>query len=122
TPAAISAFLRRRTGCRRCVTSSPRRPTWKGFTMTKRSLQYLLKLSVLTSAALLALSARADLQERNEDRQERNDDRDHDDDRREHHDLVRLATGQYVTPTIIDDAVQQYLNPGLAAYPNFIAG
>jgi YVTN family beta-propeller protein len=97
--------------------------------MRKRSLQHLLKLSVLTSAALLALSARADLQDRNDDRQERNDDRrdgdddrDHDDDRGERHDIVRLATGQYVTPTAIKDAVQQYLNPGLPGYPNFIAG
>ena len=34
----------------------------------------------------------------------------------------RLATGQYVTPTALRDSVQQFLNPGLAAYPNFIAG
>jgi hypothetical protein len=27
-----------------------------------------------------------------------------------------------VTPTVIDDAVQQYSNPGLDPYPNFIAG
>ena len=48
---------------------------------------------------------------------------DRDDDRGDnHHAAIRLATGQYVTPTAIDDAVQQYLNPGLAAYPNFIAG
>ena len=33
-----------------------------------------------------------------------------------------LATGQYVTPTAIRDAVQQYLNPGLPAYPDFVAG
>jgi YVTN family beta-propeller protein len=33
-----------------------------------------------------------------------------------------LATGQYVTPLAVNGAVQQYLNPGLAAYPNFIAG
>ena len=34
----------------------------------------------------------------------------------------RLATGQYVTPTALRGAVQQALNPGLAAYPNFVAG
>jgi YVTN family beta-propeller protein len=94
--------------------------------MTKRSLQQLLKLSVFTSAALLALSARADLQERNDHRQDRVNDRrdrsDDDDDRREHHALVPLATGQYVTPTAIRDAVQQYLNPGLPSYPHFVAG
>src|SRR5882724_6648445 len=93
------------------------------FTMTKRSLQRLFRLSVVTSAALLALSGRADLMEPNNDGQERSDDqRDHDNDRRDRDGLVRLATGQYVTPTAISDAVQQYLNPGLPAYPSFVAG
>ena len=94
--------------------------------MTKRSLQHLLKLSALTSAALLALSARADLQERKNDRRERHDDRRvrDDDDRQEHRHkrLLPLPTGQFITPTFIDGAVQQYLNPGLTAYPNFVAG
>ena len=35
---------------------------------------------------------------------------------------TQLATGQYITPTFIDGAVQQFLNPGLAGYPNFVAG
>jgi hypothetical protein len=96
--------------------------------MTKRSLRHLLKLSALTSAALLALSARADLQEQNGHPQDKvshhrdRDDDDDDDDRRGHHSLIQLATGQFVTPTAVKDAVQQYLNPGLPAYPNFIAG
>src|SRR6516164_4074941 len=34
----------------------------------------------------------------------------------------QTATGQYVTPTALPRAVQQFLNPNLAAYPNFIAG
>ncbi|MFT3927739.1 MAG: hypothetical protein QM778_34750 [Myxococcales bacterium] len=34
----------------------------------------------------------------------------------------QLATGQYVTPTVLRGAVQKFLNPGLADYPNFIAG
>jgi YVTN family beta-propeller protein len=34
----------------------------------------------------------------------------------------RLATGQYVTPTALRGSAQQFLNPGLAAYPDFIAG
>src|SRR5262245_58582524 len=34
----------------------------------------------------------------------------------------RLATGQYITPTALRGAVQQPLNPGLPAYPNFVAG
>ncbi|MEO6602491.1 MAG: hypothetical protein ABIQ16_21595, partial [Polyangiaceae bacterium] len=34
----------------------------------------------------------------------------------------RIASGQYVTPTALHGAVQQFLNPGLPAYPNFVAG
>ena len=33
-----------------------------------------------------------------------------------------LPTGLAITPTILAGAVQQTLNPGLAAYPNFVAG
>src|SRR5258708_3705231 len=32
-----------------------------------------------------------------------------------------LPTGQFVTPMAIPGAVQQFLNPGLANYPNFVA-
>jgi YVTN family beta-propeller protein len=35
---------------------------------------------------------------------------------------MQIATGQLVTPTAPRGAVQQFLNPGLASYPNFIAG
>jgi YVTN family beta-propeller protein len=91
--------------------------------MTNRSLQHLLKLSVVTSAAVLALSTRADLRGQKDDHQERKDDRqEQKNDRPERNGLVPLATGQFVTPTVIKDAIQQYLNPGLAAYPDFIAG
>ena len=110
--------------------------------MTKRSWQHLLKLSLITSAALLALAARADLRERaDNDRQgnghgdgdwgkgEHGGDDDwrkgghgDDDDRRDHKRLVRLATGQFISPTFVDGAFQQYLNPGLTDYPSFIAG
>jgi len=96
--------------------------------MTKTSLRHLLKLSALTSAALLALSARAYLQEQNGHPQDKvshhrdHDDDGDDDDRRGHHSLIPLATGQFVTPTAVKDAAQQFLNPGLPAYPNFIAG
>ncbi|HJZ76114.1 MAG TPA: bifunctional YncE family protein/alkaline phosphatase family protein [Vicinamibacterales bacterium] len=95
--------------------------------MTKRSLQQLLKLSALTSATLLALSAHATLQSRTDDRQDQtaqrpDKDDDDDDDRGGRKGLVPLPTGQFVTPTIIEDAVQQYLNPGLPGYPNFVAG
>src|SRR5215470_6623640 len=34
----------------------------------------------------------------------------------------QTATGQYITPTALRGAVQQLLNPGLPAYPNFVAG
>jgi len=34
----------------------------------------------------------------------------------------RLATGQFVTPTALRGSVQQSLNPGLADYPDFVAG
>jgi DNA-binding beta-propeller fold protein YncE len=35
---------------------------------------------------------------------------------------VRLATGQFITPSAVRGAVQQFLNPGLPAYPDFVAG
>jgi YVTN family beta-propeller protein len=35
---------------------------------------------------------------------------------------VRIATGQSITPTALRGAVQQFLNPGLPAYPSFVAG
>jgi YVTN family beta-propeller protein len=35
---------------------------------------------------------------------------------------VPLPSGQFVTPNAITGSVQQFLNPGLPAYPNFVAG
>ena len=35
---------------------------------------------------------------------------------------AQLATGQYISPAAVRGARQQFLNPGLPAYPNFIAG
>jgi DNA-binding beta-propeller fold protein YncE len=95
--------------------------------MTKRSLQRLLTVSALTSITLVALSAHATLQSRPDDRQERTGQRrdrddDDDDDRRGGTAVVALPTGQFVTPTALEGAVQQALNPGLPAYPNFVAG
>ena len=88
--------------------------------MTNRSLQQLLKLSAVTVAALLALSARADLRTNTDvDQQESEHSAD---ERQEHKRLLPLPTGQLITPTFIDGAVQQYLNPRLTAYPNFVAG
>ncbi len=37
-------------------------------------------------------------------------------------DVAQLPSGQYITPTFMRGAVQQYLNPRLPAYPNFVAG
>src|SRR5580704_11282617 len=87
--------------------------------MTKRSLKHLVMLSAVTAAAL-ALSARAELRV-NSDADQR-ESRDDDDDRPEHTRLLPLATGQLITPTFIDGAVQQYLNPRLTGYPDFVAG
>src|SRR5258706_7161620 len=107
------------------VSSRSRR---KDSSMKRRPLHKLVKVTVLTSATLLALSTQAHLQERGDNRQERavnrhdrDDDDDRDDDRRGRQ-LVRLPSGQYVTPTAINDSVLQNLNPGLAAYPDFVAG
>jgi WD40 repeat protein len=35
---------------------------------------------------------------------------------------LQTATGQYITPTAPRGAVQQFLNPGLPGYPDFVAG
>jgi len=73
---------------------------------TQKSLG-LLKLGIIASAVLLAMQTRADLREGTEDTE---------------HTGLQLATGQYITPTFVRGAVQQFLNPGLALYPNFVAG
>ncbi len=75
--------------------------------MKKQRFQNLLKVAILASAVAIAAQARAD-----------------DDDRRGPRgpQPMPLATGQYITPTAMRSAVQQFLNPGLPAYPKFIAG
>src|SRR5262245_43039689 len=42
----------------------------------------------------------------------------------EHQNAIALqtATGQYITPTALPGAKQQFLNPGLPGYPDFVAG
>jgi YVTN family beta-propeller protein len=82
--------------------------------MMKRTLQHLFTIGAV-AATVLALSARADLHGKDDDDRD-----DHDD--RHGRDAFVLPTGQFVTPTALDDATQQFLNPGLPAYPNFIAG
>jgi YVTN family beta-propeller protein len=89
----------------------------KGFNMTKRSLPYL-KLTVLIAAGLLAVSVGATLPERKTDREDQQEQAD----QFSRHSAVQVPSGQFVTPTLLEDAVQQSLNPGLPDYPAFIAG
>src|SRR6202040_1618989 len=96
--------------------------TWKGFHMTNRSLQRLLELSAVTAAALLALSLSARAGLRAKTSADQRETLRADDDQQEHKRLLPLPTGQLITPTFIDGAVQQYLNPRLTAHPDFVAG
>jgi YVTN family beta-propeller protein len=84
--------------------------------MKRRSLRHLSKFAIV-AAAVLALSTRAALKEHDDDHHGRDDRDDH-----QEHIALRLPTGQFVTPTALEDAVQQYLNPHLPAYPDFVAG
>src|SRR5262249_28233488 len=101
--------------------------------MKKGMLLRAFRVTALTSAALLALSApftlqararaRADQRQKHDDDDDRRHrDRDDDDDRDFIGGLARIATRQVITPTALQDSVQQVLNPGLAAYPDFVAG
>ncbi|CAB3797053.1 hypothetical protein LMG28614_04489 [Paraburkholderia ultramafica] len=76
--------------------------------MKNHSLERVFKLCIVASAALLALQARADSHDEMEST--------------EHNGRLTLATGQHITPAFLSGAVQQPLNPGLSAYPNFVAG
>jgi YVTN family beta-propeller protein len=69
--------------------------------MKTRMLLDPLKLGIIASVIALSLDVRAD------------------DDGAP---PLQLATGQFVTPTAPAGALQQFLNPGLAAYPDFVAG
>src|SRR6266702_6785578 len=72
--------------------------------MKKQKLPGLLKVTILASVIQIVTQAHAELPERNGAPP------------------LQLPTGQYITPTFIRGAVQQFLNPGLPAYPNFVAG
>ena len=69
----------------------------------------MLKFGVLAAAVQLALAAQAQAEAEPSEAPEAVR-------------AIALATGQYVTPTFLRGAVQQFLNPGLAAYPSFVAG
>jgi WD40 repeat protein len=68
--------------------------------MRKQNFQSLLEVAILASAAQFAMPAHAEPAGSG---------------------AMRLATGQFITP-FIRGAVQQFLNPRLPAYPNFVAG
>jgi YVTN family beta-propeller protein len=97
--------------------------------MRKRSLQHLFKLSVATAAALLVLSARAEMQGRKvgQDAQDQDDDN-KGNNGKDRHEAVQLATGQFITPLLLNDSIQQFLKPALGnlplltPYPDFVAG
>jgi YVTN family beta-propeller protein len=91
--------------------------------MMKRSLHQVLKVSAMTTAVCVVLSAHATLQDRQQGQGQQGQGQqgqDGDDDQSPRG--AQLATGQFITPTAVEDSVQQFLNPGFAAYPNFIAG
>lgn len=98
--------------------------------MTKRFLLRLALLTVLGSASVLAFSVPAPLrgsQANGADRGDRQQGRDDKPgDNGNHNGWFRraeqLPSGHYVTPALIDDAKQTYLNPRLPAYPDFVAG
>src|SRR5262249_16667061 len=72
--------------------------------MLPPTFRTLITVGVIGGAALLALQARAD------------------DEHRRALTRVQLPTGQYITPLALPGAAQQFLNPGLPAYPDFVAG
>jgi YVTN family beta-propeller protein len=76
--------------------------------MKKQKFRALLKVAILVSVVQIAAQARAEDRERGE--------------HPAHDKALRLPTGQFITPTAMRGAVQQFLNPGLPAYPNFVAG
>src|SRR5262245_55800038 len=77
-----------------------------------------LAVASMTRLVISAGGGSDDRQGQNNNSQGQN----HNDDRHGRPEAMRVATGQFVTPTAIRDAEQLFLNPGLPAYPNFIAG
>jgi YVTN family beta-propeller protein len=74
--------------------------------MKNRPIGYVVKAAVLIGAVLLTVSVRATLQDRSAGRQQG----------------ALLPSGHAITPAAAQNAVQLYLNPGLTAYPDFVAG
>lgn len=79
--------------------------------MKTRTLLDAIKYGVAASALAVALDAHADQNDQGQDASHS-----------KQAPSTQLTTGQYVTPTAMPGALQQFLNPQLTAYPNFIAG
>ena len=98
--------------------------------MTKRFLFRFALLMVLSSASVLAFSLPSSLREIQGNEADRGNGRKGSDEPRgdngNHNGWfrqgARLPSGHYITPAAINDAVQTNLNPGLPAYPDFVAG
>ena len=71
---------------------------------TKPTLRSLFELAIVAAAVQVAPLAHADDQDRSRSLP------------------MQIPSGQYVTPTYVRNSVQQFLNPLLAAYPDFVAG
>ena len=97
--------------------------------MTKRFLFRFALMMILSSASVLAFSLPSSLREIQATGPSGNGGQGHDEPRGDNgnhngwfRQAARLPSGHYITPTAIDDAVQTNLNPGLPAYPDFVAG
>src|SRR5262245_38482448 len=98
--------------------------------MTRRFLFRFALLLILSSASVLAFSVPSSLRDFQRGNGQGQDDdsqgQDHPGDNGNHNgwfrNAARVPSGQWVTATAMDDAVQTNLNPGLPAYPDFVAG
>src|SRR6185503_6445875 len=74
--------------------------------MIRPSMRSVVKAGAVVAAVLLTVSVRATLQDRGDRRQQG----------------ALLPSGHAITPGAVQNAVQLSLNPGLPAYPDFVAG
>jgi DNA-binding beta-propeller fold protein YncE len=94
--------------------------------MTKRLIFRVAVLLVLGSASVLAFSVPPSLRDAQDNGADRgNDQNGHGDNGNQggwFRNAARVPSGQYITPTAMEDAVQTHLNPRLPEYPDFVAG
>jgi YVTN family beta-propeller protein len=81
--------------------------------MKTSSVKRVLRLGAIVSATLLAFQVHADTEGRPANERSGFG---------HNGSAAQLPSGQYVTPLSMHGAIQQWLNPGLPAYPNFVAG